>query len=241
METELFEQRADSLLQKFDPDGDRKALVDRPFIIELFGTPKSGKTTMKEMIKHTFKRNHWSVSTPTEGAEFVEWIKRLEPQYNFQTAEYALTKIRELAYGPLQRCFHVGILDRANMDGIVRMDYYQSRGIISEVEQRAIENYYLLPLNEEMLDLHICLVAEPEVAIQRELARAVSKKHGETMNPQTLTGLLDAHHRVWDRLNCAANPAMCWHDSSKETEAETAMAILETILDAFERRMQGLK
>jgi len=241
MKTELFEQKADGLLQQFDPNGERKMLLERPFIIELFGTPKSGKSTMKEMIKHTFKRNHWSVSTPTEGAEAVEWVKRLEPQYNFQTAEYALSRIRELAYGPLHRSFHVGILDRANMDGVVRMDYYLARGIICEAERQAIENYYLLSLNEEMIDLHVCLVADPEVAIQRELARAVAKKHGETMNPKTLADLLDAHHRVWARLNCAANPSMCWHDSSKETEVETAMAILETILGAFERRMSALK
>ncbi len=241
MERKLFETAAAEMLSRFDPSGDRKSLVDRPFIIELFGTPKSGKSTMKEMIKHSFKRNGWSVSTPTEGAEVVEWTKRLEPQYNFQTAEYALSRVRELCCGPLQRSFHVAILDRGNMDGVVRMDHYVARGVISEAERQAIESYYLLSLNEEMFDLHVCLVASPEVAIQRELARAIVKKHGETMNPKTLTELLDAHRRVWDRLDCGLNPSMCWHDSSKETEAETATSLLETILDAFERRLAAIR
>lgn len=239
MKNQSFEQRIERLLKLFDPDGERRLLQPRPFIIELFGTPKSGKTTMKEMLKHTFKRNGLSVSTPTEGAEFVEWIKRLEPQYNFQTAEYALSRARELAYGPLHRSFHVAILDRGNMDGVVRMEYYRRRRVISEAEQGIIENYYLLPRNEEMFDLHVCLVAEPEVAIRRELAQAVVKKHGETMNPRTLADLLDAHRRVWERLRCAANPAMCWHDSSTESAPQTARAILEVLLGAFERRLDA--
>ncbi len=241
MEPELFETAAAEMLSRFDPAGDRKSLIDRPFIIELFGTPKSGKTTMKEMLKHTFKRNKWAVSTPTEGAEVIEWTKRLDPQYNFQTAEYALMQARELAYGPKHRSFHVAILDRGNFDGIVRMEYNRMRGTICEAEQRAIENYYLLSLNEEMFDLHVCLVADPEVAISRELARAIVKKHGETMNPQTLADLLEAHRRVWERLNCAANPAMCWHDSSRESEAETAQAIIERLLSAFERRLAAIR
>jgi len=240
MKTESFERSAEELLRFLDPDGARKGILARPFIIELFGTPKSGKTTMKEMLKHTLKRNGWSVSTPTEGAEVVEWTKRLEPQYNFQTAEYALSRARELCYGPAHRSFHVAILDRANMDGVVRMELYRGRQVITEAEQRVIEGYYLLPQNEQMFDLHVCLVAEPEVAIRRELARAISKKHGETMNPQTLTDLLDAHRRVWDRLGCGANPAMCWHDSSRENEVQTAKAILGALIKAFYRRISAL-
>ena len=47
-----LEDRAKSLLVAVDPEGDRKTSLVRPFCIELFGTPKSGKTTIKEMLKH---------------------------------------------------------------------------------------------------------------------------------------------------------------------------------------------
>jgi len=232
--TQSFEHQAQDLLQRFDPESERKKLLDRPFMVELFGTPKSGKSTMKEMLKHFFKRNGWSVSTPLEGAEAVE-LPRAEPQYNFQTAEYALSLARERFYN---KRFHLVIFDRAIYDGVVRMELYRRKGIITAEQQAVIEGYYLLPWNADLFDMHVCLVADAETAIKRELSRALTKKHGETMNPQTLNDLLAAHQATWDRLGCAGNPAMCWHDSSKEREAETAKAILASLLEAFERRLQ---
>jgi hypothetical protein len=225
--------RAAEILHRFDPQSDRIRRFARPFMIELFGTPKSGKSTMIGMLDHFFKRNRWTVSTPVEGAEIVE-LPRLEPDYNFQTGEYALGKARELVHVPR---FHLGIFDRAIYDVLMRMEYYLAKGVITAEQRQVIEGYYLLPWNAGMFDMHICLVASPEVAIKRELARALSKKHGETMNPATLQKLLDAHRTMWDRLGCDGNPAMAWHDSSLETEQETATAIIEAVFDAFTARL----
>ncbi|MBI2099587.1 hypothetical protein HYT45_04265 [Candidatus Uhrbacteria bacterium] len=235
MRQEELEFRAAEILKSFDPEGRRTVGSPRPFMIELFGTPKSGKSTMKEMLKHFFRRNGWSVSTPTEGAEIVE-LPRDEPQYNFQTTEYALGMARERSYDPN---FHLVIFDRAIMDGVVRMDFYGEKAILTVEQRQTIQNYFLLPWNRELFDAHVCLVANPEAAIRRELARALTKKHGKTMNPRTLADLLKAHERVWERFNCGSNPKMCWHDSSKEKEAETARNILSKVLDAFETRLKS--
>lgn len=236
MKQEELEARAAAILKRFDPEGSRRVGSSSPFMVELFGTPKSGKSTMKEMLKHFFRRNGWSVSTPSEGAEVVE-LPRDEPQYNFQTTEYALSKARELSYNPR---FHLGIFDRANMDGVVRMEYYAQKKIITAKEQAVIEGYYLLPWNSDLFDAHVCLVTSPEVAIRRELSRALTKKHGKTMNPNTLRELLAAHRSVWQRMskNIDVLPeSMFWHDSSEEKEAETAKEILSFVLGVLEARL----
>lgn len=240
MNAKSFEELAAELLVVFDPTGARKQRLVRPLMIELFGTPKSGKTTVKDMLKHFFKRNGFLLSTPTEGAEVVEWPKRVEPDYNFQTAEYALSKARELAYGPGHKMVHVAIFDRANMDGVVRMEMYGDKGIITPAERDITQGYYLLPKNNDLFDLHVCLVASPEVAIDRELARAITRKHGETMNPQTLRDLLDAHERIRARLVWDQDPKMSWHDSSAETPQQTGQAVLTAVLAAFERRLKAV-
>jgi len=233
-----LENRAKKLLTDFDSACERKTLENRPFIIELFGTPKAGKTTIKEMLKHFFKRQGWSVSTPTEGAEIVEWTKRREPDYNFQTGEYALTRARELCYGPLHKTFHVAIFDRAILDVVTRMDYYQEKGVISPAERKTFVDYYLAPHNRTMFDCHICMVSTPEVAIERELARALTKKHGETMNLKVLTDLLQSHQNIWDLLGGTKLMNIGWHDSSLETEEQTAKAVLDLVLKSFERRIK---
>ena len=233
---DLLESRALLLRRNFDTDGKRTLCPPRPFMIELFGVPKSGKSTVKEMLKHFFKRNGWLISAPVEGAEFVE-LPRDEPQYNFQTAEYAMTRARELSYN---NRFHMAIFDRAIYDGVVRMEYYRDKGVITPEEQTAIEGYLLNRWNRALFDLHVCLVVDPEIAIQRELTRAITKKDGDTMNPKSLKALLSAHERVWERLGCADSPAMYWHDSSGEDPGQTAGIILEKVLDAFSLRMARL-
>jgi hypothetical protein len=233
----LFEKKAKDLLQRFDAERGRKQPLQRPFMIELFGTPKAGKTTVKEMLKHFFKRQGWSVAAPTEGAEVVEWVKRLEPDYNFQTGEYALGRARELAYGPAHKSFHVAIFDRAIYDVIARMEYYLAKGILTEAQRNVIEDYFLLPQNAGLFDCHICMIADAEVSIERELARALTKKHGETMNPQTLRDLYAAHISVWDRLDCR-HRGMGLIDSSKEREDQTARRVLSIVLETFARRLR---
>lgn len=234
MRQDDLDRRAAAILQAFDPEHMRDAKIKRPFMIEIFGTPKAGKSTIIGMVKHYFRRKGWSVSTPTEGAEVIE-LPRDEPQYNFQTGEYALSRARDLSYNPR---FHVGVFDRAIFDVVARMQYYRNKDTITPEDQKVIEDYYLLPWNRELFDAHICLVCDPEVAIKRELARALVKKHGKTMNPFTLIDLWQAHNDVWHRLGCAKDPTMYWHDSSNEDQGATARTILDFILRAFSKRME---
>lgn len=234
--SKIFTDKAAQLLEQFDPNRLRASLERRPAMIELFGTPKAGKTTIKEMLKLFFKRNGWSVSSPTEGAEVVEWNKRREPEYNFQTAEYALSVARERAYGPGHRDFHLVIFDRGIYDGAVRMEHYLKKKLMTRAERDVIEGYYLNRWNRDLFDLHICMVCDPSVAIERELARAIVKKHGETMNPGTLEELRASHDRLWKRLRCHDDQRMSWQDTTGQDVGASAVAVLHDVLGAINRR-----
>lgn len=230
-------ERATELLHQLDPQRVRKSLEARPAMIELFGTPKAGKSTIKEMLKLFFKRNGWLVSSPVEGAEDVEWpAGRREPDYNFQTAEYALSFARERAFGPGHGDFHLVIFDRAIYDGVMRMDHYEHKGVMSTYERRQIEGYYLNRWNRELFDANICLVCSPETAMEREQARAIIKADGETMNHKTLSELRAAHERIWKRLRLNCDARMSWHDTTAENPGESALAVLKAVLHAIAKR-----
>jgi thymidylate kinase len=241
MDISILETRAAGLLSRFDPDGARKARLERPFVIELTGPPKSGKTTTKEKLQQLFRRNGFLVEAPEEGAEAVTWAKRLDPEYNLQTGEYALSATRELCYGSKHKSFHVVILDRAVYDVVFRMEYNRMRGKITEAQQRAIEDYFLLDVNRAMFDCHVILVADPHVALAREKAHALSKKDGETMNAKALIEITDAHERAWKRLGCADDRKLAWHDTSNESPEETAASVLTFVLDRFTARLDEAK
>lgn len=241
MDLSDLEAKAAGLLTRFDADGLRMARFDRPFVVELTGPPKSGKSTTKEKLQQLFRRNGFLIECPEEGAEAITWAKRLDPEYNLQTGEYALSVTRELCYGSKHKSFHAVVLDRAIYDVVVRMEYNRMRNKITAAEQRAIEKYFLLERNRAMFDCHVFLVANAEVALSREKAHALSKKDGETMNAKALEENLEAHKCVWERLNCKRDPKLLWHDTSIESPEETAAAVLTFALDAFERRLDAAK
>lgn len=237
MDISDLETRATALLARFDPDGVRKARFDRPLVVELTGPPKSGKTTTKGKLEQLFRRSGFLIECPEEGAEAITWAKRLDPEYNLQTGEYALSATRELCYGSKHKSFHAAVLDRAIYDVVVRMEYNRMRGKITAAEQKAIERYFTLERNRAMFDCHVFLVADANISLAREKAHALSKKDGETMNEKALEEILEANRRVWQRLRGETDPKMYWRDTSNESPEETAAAVLAFVLEAFERRV----
>ncbi|HJV32896.1 MAG TPA: hypothetical protein VJ694_02610 [Patescibacteria group bacterium] len=209
----------------------------RPFGVELFGTPKSGKSTMAEAIEHTLKRSDWIVTARPEGATVVDRIKRDTPHYNFETCRYALSEIAQR----MDSEFDLVVLDRGLMDGMIWTGYWLAKGKLSKPDHDAALAFYGMDVMREQFDLHVCLVCDPKVAMERELARSLSKKDGETMNLKSLTLLRGIHDDLWTRLNGTEDPRMAFHDSSKERPEETAHAVLTKLADACERRLETLK
>jgi len=209
----------------------------RPFNVELLGTPKSGKSTMAEAIEHTLKRSDWIVTARPEGATVVDRIKRDTPHYNLETCRYALSEVAQR----MDSEFELVVLDRGLMDGMVWMGYWLAKSKITQADHDAVNAFYGTALLRDQFDLHVYLVCDPKVAMDRELARSLSKKDGETMNLKTLTTLRGIHDDVWKRLAGDDDPRMVLHDSSKERPEETAHAVLGKLADAFERRLETLK
>ena len=210
----------------------------RPFVVELFGTPKAGKTTMKDMIKHFGKRNDWNVTAPTEGAEMIE-TPRDTPLYNIETRNYAMSALHaRIAVAHPEA--DLVILDRGPYDGIMWLDYWTRKGKLSAEDHATIEAYYRLPMFLDQFDAHLCMVCEPKLALIREVAHTVSTKDGDTMNPKSLETLFDAHRKMWERFDCDKDPRMSWHDSSSEDVHTTSLRILDLLATAFERRIKTL-
>ena len=208
----------------------------RPFNIELLGPPKSGKTTTAEAIEHTLKRCDWIVTARPEGATVVDRVKRDTPHYNLETCRYALSEIAER----LDSEFDLVATDRGLLDGMAWMGYWLRKGKLSKEDYEKAMAFYGMDILREQFDLHIILTCDPEVALQRELARRKSKKDGETMNPKSLRLLREIHDELWVRLDGANDPRLTFHDSSKETPEETMDIVLTRLCDAFERRLETL-
>ena len=202
-------------------------------VVELWGTPKAGKSTMMTMIRDFLKRNGWKATARPEGAEFVD-LPRTSPHYNLETCRYAMSQL----FWHLDGDWEVILLDRGLKDGEVWMDYWLGKGKLSEGDHKAIVGGYNAKILRDLFDLHLCMVCDPETAIQRELAHAITKKDGETMNLKSLVALREIHQRVYERAGGGGDPRLAWHDTSKETPIETSERVLGALAAAFERRLK---
>lgn len=209
----------------------------RPFVVELLGTPKSGKSTLAEAIEHTLKRSDWIVTARPEGATVIDRIKRDTPHYNLETCRYALSEVA----ARMDSEFDLVILDRGLMDGMIWMSYWLAKGKITQEDYDAVVAFYGTALLRDQFDLHVFLVCDPKTAMDRELARSLSKKDGDTMNLKSLELLRGIHDEHWARLGGDTDPRMAIHDSSKELPGETAHSVLTKLAEAFERRLETIR
>lgn len=228
IEFELLEGRLHKILSRYRLLEQKRPGI-RPFAVEFFGTPKAGKTTIMTTVLQLLKRHEWEITARPEGAEVVDQ-PRTGPQYNEQTWRYAMSEL----YQRQQSRFEVVLLDRGLMDNLIWMDYWRKKGKLDAEVQKLGEAFKLSPLYRDMFDLHICMVCEPETAMEREVAMALSKKDGDTMNLRSLRSLRDSHDKLWERVGGEADPRIVWHDSTTESPQETAIAVLHQIAKAFE-------
>jgi hypothetical protein len=210
---------------------DARRSLARPYMVELFGIPKSGKTTVTEIMRDFFRGAGYAVAAPQEGARAVE-LPRIEPQINFAYTEYALMHARRIA---ADQRIDIGILDRAIMDGVVRMDFFADTAKLTKAQAKTMADYYLFPHNRDLFDAHICLMADPSIAVKRKEAFVLTKRLGATTNPKSMQVLYDAHERSWKKRDLHKDPKVSWIDSTNDSPEETAIKTLDLVLTKFER------
>lgn len=231
--------RAVTLLERFRALRVRCGWI-RPFSVELFGTPCSGKTSLSDGLRDFFDAAGYGVTTPREGAREIEWKPRKVPEYNFRTAEYALGRARDLAFAP--NAFEVAIFDRAVSDAMMNMLLFREDGLLTEAQYRGLVGYYGLGCNTyELFDLHVCLVADPAAGLHRRFGGKLPKKYGSRVNPTAMARLRDLHDRAWQDYGWSVTKYHAWVDSTSLDKDEVRVKALDSILEQFERRLAELE
>lgn len=209
----------------------------RPFGLEIWGTPKAYKTTVQVAASQFLKRIGWKVTYRPEGAEVIDRVSRKTPHYNLQTARYALSEITDRLEGDLD----IVISDRGLMDSIAWLEYWARKGKLSVADRDALEAANRTEILRSLYDLHVCMVCDAHVALEREATHSLTDKPGETMNRATLEMLNDIHRAVWERLDGENDRRMVWHDTSRSTPKDVLRAVLSDLASAFEHRLSTIK
>lgn len=233
----LFEQKAKKILEylKSDLRYDEKFLP-RPFFLEFTGSPSSGKTTTITELDKFLRRHGFRVLRPQEGAEVIRHIPRTTPLYNIRTGLYALNKLIDESCGHL---YDVIIFDWCVFDAYCWMTYWEEKNKLTKEEKEMIQSFFLSRFWTDKIDAAFIMVCDPKIAMERELRIALSKKLGETTNPQTIKTLADRYSNAHQILS-PKYPQLHLIDTTNLNEQTMVEIIATEILNIFEEKINKI-
>ncbi len=175
------------------------SLIPRPFIIELAGSPSSGKSELIDGIDSLLRRNGLKhVERPQEGATAIRHISRTTPLYNLRTALEALPKLIDVAAG---HAHDVVLFERGAFDAYVWMCDWHKNGKLSDEELSAARTVLLSRFWIDTIDIAYFVVCDPEETIRRYLHKSSSQKTGGTTNLKKVTELREVYMEGYRQLS----------------------------------------
>jgi len=158
------------------------AFASRAFVIEFAGTPKAGKSTSVEAIRHFFTRHDFRVHILIERASVCPIPMK---GHLFFNTWCAATMLAELIAN-VDTETDIIIVDRGIFDALVWLTLQRQRHEVTADEARIIEAFLLLDRWRSLIDLAVVMNVSPSEAMERENSQRISPKPGSIMNPEVL-------------------------------------------------------
>lgn len=198
----------------------------RPYIVELAGTPKAGKTTALHVLKCFLKECGYHVHEMRERAADCPIAMKGHFFFNTWTTTTMLASMIE----SLESEADVVLLDRGVFDAIVWLELQNREHQLSEEENEVFRKFVLLDRWRTLTDLTVVFTVEPETAVERENKDLLIRRTGSIMGARFLERynqvLRDVQDSVRDRFKFVAIDTTK-HDSPKATTQAVAAALLE--------------
>ena len=150
----------------------------RPFVLEITGTPKAGKTTLITLLDGFLRQCGWKVHVLAERAGECQLPMKGHFFFNTWTTGTMLAGLLDA----IDRDLDIIILDRGLFDALVWLRLQASQRQVSGVEASTFENFVLLDRWRMLTDTTLVLETSPETAMARETARRLLPRRGSVMN-----------------------------------------------------------
>lgn len=192
-EREQLRERAEQILA-----GLRATPLERPVFVEFAGTPKSGKSTCIEIVRHFFRRLDYNVLVPAEGASqrtpYYFKAKNDLIAFNTWSASYALMHLLEGLHGPDQ--YDLAILDRGLFDALAWFELLAARNDISDDIRDQIQSFLQIDHWRLAIDTVLLFTTDAKTAMDRENSDKLISEPGRAMEPSFLAELNGAYDKV---------------------------------------------
>ena len=159
----------------------------RPFVLEITGTPKAGKTTLISMVEGFLKTCGWKVHVMKERASECPLPMKGHFFFNTWTTGTMLAGLLDA----VDRDYDLVILDRGLFDALIWLQMQQEVGQASPEEFSIFTDFVNLP-RWRLLEDSVALVnTAPERAMHRENEKRIIQRSGSVMNAKFLARFND--------------------------------------------------
>ena len=201
----------------------------RPYVLEVTGTPKAGKSTTILLLESFFKACGWRVHVVRERAAQCPIAMKGHFFFNSWTTSTMLAEVIEAVDRPVDLI----ILDRGFFDSLVWLELQQERRQVTEEEAKTFVNFVLLDRWRSLVDAVVVMSVTPEIALEREKKGLLVPRKGSVMNQQALQS-----------FNAALDRAVKLHGGRFDlvpidSKTEDAKTVAATIVGELSRRIEA--
>ncbi len=198
----------------------------RPFIVELAGTPKAGKTTALHVLHRFLKDCGYQVHVMRERAGDCPVAMKGHFFFNTWTTTTMLASMIEA----LESEADILLLDRGVFDAIVWLESQHLDRQLSTEEYEVFRKFALLDRWRTLTDLTFVLTVAPDTALLRENKDLLIERTGSIMGRE----FLERYNRVLEEVQSSVRDAFTFiaidttaHNSPQATTQALAAALLE--------------
>jgi predicted NUDIX family phosphoesterase len=154
----------------------------RPFVLEVTGTPKAGKTTLIGMVVSFFRQCGWRVHLVEERAGLCPLPMKGHFFFNTWTTGTLLAGLLDA----VDRDDDLVILDRGLFDALVWLEIQRVEGQVLQEEADVFERFVLIERWRQLSDATCLVELDADEAMSRENQHRLLPRTGSIMNPKRL-------------------------------------------------------
>ncbi|QGZ93204.1 hypothetical protein [Terricaulis silvestris] len=202
----------------------------RAFVIEFAGTPKAGKSTAVEAVRHFFSRQNFRVHILSERAAQCPIPMKGHLFFNTWCATSMLAELLE----NIETDTDIIIVDRGIFDSLVWLLLQRERGELTQEEADTIEAFLLLERWRSLIDLSIVMSVDADTAMKREVAQRITKKPGSIMNTDVLNAITRSVRTATDKYEKDFPKILSLDTSGSSSVRESNADLANNIVDCLE-------
>ncbi len=167
----------------------------RAFVVEFAGTPKSGKSTAVEAVRHFLYRHGFRVHVLAERASLCPIPMKGHLFFNTWCAASMLSEL----LANVETETDIILIDRGVFDSLVWLTLQEKRGELTSDEARTIESFLLLDRWIQLIDVAVVMNVSASEALKRESDQRITSKTGSIMNVEVLGAISNAVEEATER------------------------------------------